>query len=506
MAIKQDSNLTNLCFAEESALKTLPGTPTWYGLEPNSYTDFGASISQVARNPINPSRQKQKGTITDLDASGGFNSDLTQTNMQRLLQGFFFANAHEKADTQALNSAAVVITAVSAAADTFAAASGLGSFLAGQLVICSGFANAANNGLHQVISAASGLLTVLDGLVDEVPTASARIEAVGIEGASGDLTLTASASSITLNSTVLNFTTLNLTPGEWIFIGGDATANQFALNLPGYARVKSIAANVLALDESTFSATTDTGVGKTIRLFFGKCIKNEKVPSNIVRRSYQLERTLGNDGVGIQSEYLLGAIPNEFSLTVPIANKITCDLKFVALEAAYRTGTVGVKAGNRVAALGEDAFNTSNRVYRIKMGLVNDALLNPNALFAYVTDFKMDLKNGVTPLKAIGVLGAFEASTGDFDVSGSLTAYFADVTALNAVRNNLSVSLNSIFASDNHGIVFDTPNITLSTKGVSVDKDASITLPIDGMAFESDLGHTMSVTFFNYLPTIAMPA
>lgn len=93
---KIDSNIVSLRMGEEECLKQLPQPATdtvWQPVEPNSYQDFGVQTTTVARNPINPSRQRQKGIVTDREASVGFGLDFVFEEQLRMLPGMMFAKA-----------------------------------------------------------------------------------------------------------------------------------------------------------------------------------------------------------------------------------------------------------------------------------------------------------------------------------------------------------------------------------------------------------------------------
>lgn len=506
MPNKIDSNVTGLTFAEELTLGTLPGSPVWYALEPNGYDDFGGSIATVARNPINAGRQRKKGVVTDLDAAGGFNSDLTQTNLKRLMQGFMFADIREKGTLIPMNGTQEPVTNVDGVADEYDVAANADQFAIDDIVFASGFGDPANNGIKVVTSITTTVAVgVAEVLVAEAsPPAAATLKTVGVQGAAGDIDVDATGSLPALTSTLLDFTTLGLIPGEWIYIGGDLAALGFvAAANNGFARINSIAAARLEFDKTDGTMTTEASTTETIQLFFGEVIKNESNPALQVRRSYQLERQLGDDGNGTQSEYLVGAVPGEFTLNVAQADKITIDLSFVATDNEQRDGTTGVKTGTRPALVESPAFNTSSDFSRTKLALVDDANSNPLALFAFVTDFTMAINNNVSPNKAVGVLGAFDVTAGTFEVGGSITAYFADVTATQAVRNNSDVTQDFVIAKDNAGIVFDVGLIALGDGRANVEQDQAITLPLEVSAGVNKFNHTLLVGFFDYLPTAA---
>lgn len=505
---KIDSNSTGLRYAVEVSPGVLPATPDWIPLEPNSYPDFGGEITTIARNPINDSRQRKKGVVTDLNATGGFSTDLTQENMQDILQGFFFANLRRKGEE-----AVTAVDIDGANPDEYECASTAG-FLVGSLIKGRGFSNLANNALNVVTAITANVsVEVATGLlVTEAGAATKSITVVGHQGAIGDIDVDASGSLPAITSTLLNFTTLGLIPGEWIYIGGDLATERFtnAVN-NGFKRIRTITANRIEFDKSGSAMVTEANTTATVRLFFGRVLKNE-LGSSIVSRTYQLERTLGapDDSfpTQIQSEYVIGAAPGEVTFNIPTANKLTLDLSFVAQSVEQRTGVTGVKSGNRPALVEADAFNTSSDFSRIRMAQVVPGQAAPTPLFAFLTDLTISINNNLTPLKAVGFLGSFGISAGTFTVGGQLTAYFANVTAVQAVNDNADVTLDIAIYKANAGLVLDLPLISLGNGKPQVEQDQPITLPLSMDAataakIDPNLDYTALMVFFDYLPTLA---
>ena len=506
---KIDSNVTSLRIAEEASFKVLPGTPVWKPYEPNSYDDLGGEVTTVARNPINESRQRKKGVVTDLDASGGFNTDLTQSNVADLLQGFFYADFRRKGEE--------IVTAVDIDAgnpDEYEVAATAG-FLVNSLIKGSGFTNSANNALNVVtaIVANTSVEVATGQLVAEAsPPSDAQITVVGHQGAAGDIDVDASGDFATLTSTSLDFTTLGLIPGEWIYIGGDSASLRFSnTENNGFKRIKSIAANAMVLDKSDSTMVTEASTTETIQLFFGRVLKNE-TGSSITRRTYQLERQLGAPDDAspsqIQAEYLVGAVPSEMVMNIGTADKITVDLSFIAGDQETIDGPTSLKSGTRPAIVEASAFNTSSDFSRLKMSVVSSTAEAPTALFAFLTELTLTLNNNLSPNKAVSVLGAFDVSAGTFQVDGQMTAYFGNVSAIAAIRANSNVTIDLALAKENAGIVIDLPLVTLGDGKLEVEQDEPVLIPLSsaaasGALVDANMDHTMLMVFFDYLPTLA---
>ncbi len=623
---KIDSNLTGLRYQEETSIGVANPANPWIPLEPNSYDNFGGEFTTVARNPINASRQRQKGVLVDLDAEGGLESDLTQENLQDILQGFFFADLRRKSDVgvdrsprressnptgqfedylitdidgadtisvdsrvavsavvvvggttgylvddiiEVTDAAATVLarfrvsgatggsvdtldlidpativggfrtregrtdTDTSAGAATTALTGGGDDLLTvtvtytdgiawqiGDLIQMKGHDDAANNGVFDVSAVTNNLITVTQTLtLDATINAAATMTTVGFLFAAGDLDVTVPALPAlpTLVTAAEDFTTMGLIPGEWIFVGGDVpggSGDQFlAAANNGFMRINSVAAGVLEIDKSAGTLVTEASTVETVRVFFGRVLKNESDSTLQVRRTYQLERQLGTPDEAlpaeIQAEYLEGWVPNELTLNFNTADKILANLSGIATDVTTVDGPTAQKAGSRPALVSGDAFNTSNDMARLKLSILDRTLgSNPTALFAFLTEFSVSINNNLSPNKAISVLGAFDVTAGQFNVEGSMEAYFASVTAVTSIRQNDDITLDFAMVKGatgaKAGVLVDVPLITLGDGRLNVEQDAPITLPLEIPAgADRVFNHTMLMTFWDFLPDAA---
>ncbi len=506
-----DSNITGLRIAEETTIGVLPGTPIWDPHEPNSYTDFGGQITTISRTPIEDTRQRKKGVVTDLDASGGFETDFTQDNLIDLLAGVFMRDWIEKPVTKSRNAAQVVLTAITTTPDEYVTAGSFvtAGFVANHLIFAEDNNDAANNGLKTVTSVSATNIAVAETLVaDGAPAADSQLTAVGYEFDVGTVDVAAPGgafTSLTRASGVVDWTTIGLSPGDWIWIGGDAVASAFdGANNNGAARVFSVAEDEIVLDKTDGTQTVEAGADESIQIFFAHRINNATVTGDFTRRTFQLERTLGSDGVGTQSEYLVGGVPNQMTINIPQADKVIMELAFIALDHEQRTGTTGVKPGTRPTLADRDAFNTSSDFNRLKMNIVSTVDSNPTALFAFLTELTITHNNNVTANKAIAVLGAFEANTGVLEVGSTATAYFSTIAAIQAVRNNESVTIDWMLAKNNSGWVLDLPLVTLGDGRPNIELNQPVTLPLNiDAAKDAGLLYTIAMHEFKYLPTVA---
>ena len=542
MPIKQPSNATELRIAKEQSIGVLPSSPVWHEGEPNSYSDFGGELTLVARNPINAGRQRKKGVITDLDASGGFNQDLTFNNLSFLWPGVLLSARQEQPKFGGLFGD--TIDDVDGTTDDAFDATGIDAagFVVGHLILASGFGETANNGLHVVTTVATDTVEVASALTDETPPADATIQVVGFEMGTGEADFAAASGSIgprlVRASGTIDFTDFNLLPGQFVYIGGDATVNQFtAAHNNGWFRIKSVTATAIEFDKSSGGANgttepvNETGTGKAIRVFIGDNTRNvSTLSAEYDPATYHLERALGkidpvNFPAAIQSEIVKGAMLNEFSLNIAQADKITIDYTFIGIDNEQRDGLTAVQRGSGVDELRlsdnvggvavraeATAYNTSSDFSRIRLATVNAVSdTAPTPLFAYATEVTLSITNNATPDKAIGRLGAFDITPGTIEIGGSMEVYFGDVNATKAVRNNADVTLDMAIVKDfvengvsrKAGIVFDIPLIALGDGRLNVEQDQPIKLPLAIEAAEGSTGHTIMICEFPYLPESA---
>ena len=523
------TNNFSLQYAIEDSLGVLPGSPEWNILEPNGINTYGANISTVARNPISKFRQRRKGTITDLDSSVEFEGDLTFSHLTDFIEGFAFSTAvnsdtvFKGVDVELTTDDGYVIPSATAAqAAKFQYGAVTGPF---SLVYARGYVNAANNGIKEldVDLASTDLKIAVEGtLVAETAPTNAEVALAGIRAETGDLALAVASGVGTLTSgngtpaNAIDFTTLGLTVGQMIHVGGLTSTNQFGSTAAadgtrslGYGRVTSIAAGTLLLDKlSTLlvaSDGTDDGSAGTeveVDLLFGRFIRNVAVDdAEFLERTFQFEGAYADlDSVGVDEyEYAIGNLCNAVSFSLPLTDKAGATFGFVGQDTETPTTTRKTNGANGITPGQTAALNTSSDLARLRIAQVDETVIT--------SDFKsltFTINNNVTPEKVLGFLGSRFINAGNLEIDIEAQVLFSDNAITTAIRNNETLSMDFILTGDDGGLAVDIPSMTLGGGDREFPVNESILANLQGEAFgDATLDTSFGVSLFPTIPQSA---
>lgn len=221
---------------------------------------------------------------------------------------------------------------------------------------------------------------------------------------SADTSIAAAATGNKYTSASTDFTTKNITPGQWIKVSGFSNA---ANN--GYKRVISLDADELFVEvmgtalvnESATPAITITG---------------SRIYNGTTAKSFTLEKQMTDI---TQFMSFTGMRVGTFDLNIQPGSIITGSMGFQGKQGARGTATVGT--GSAVAAPTNSIMNAVDNVSLIKEG---DA-----ATTLKLTQLSFSLNNALRPQPVIGSLPNSGIGSGTVEVTGSIAAYFDSAAA-----------------------------------------------------------------------------
>lgn len=487
----QSSNRVKIAKVREATFGVTPATPAFKAVRQTS-SGLALNPQTVVSNEIRSDRQVADVILVGYQAGGDIGGEMSFKSMddylEESLQGTWVANPYIEVittDVEISDMSATVIT-VSA---------GGASFKTGHLVFTNGFTTAANNGIISRVASSTGTTVTFPGASFSAEGAAipvgASMRVVGFAGVASDI-LAVTAGGNALTSTALDFTTLGLTIGMWVKVGGVAAGTQFATAVNNdYCRISAIAATRLSFDRVPTGWAADTAVGKTIQVFIGDFLTNASTKrSNTIERQYL-------DHSPVTYEYLRGMVLNTFAVTVRSQAIATYTQSFIGSDAAVQTSRFA--GATDVNAPTNDVLNAASNVGRI--GFDGSAVASPN----YVTEAQWTYNNNLRRQPGVGTLGVIGVGDGEFNVSGNLNFYFGDKSVLDKLMNNTLTSFDIRVGrtdSFNESLVFDFPSIKLASGSPSVSgKNTDVMINASFQAFrDATLGYTASVGRFWYLP------
>lgn len=445
------SNRVRVATVREVTLGTTPNTPR---MRIARITGESLAYNQefLTSDEIRSDRMNNDPALVMQNSGGGINFELSypknDTPLSDFLRSAMFSTWTNTPERDNDGTADSVITDIGTTANTITFTTGA-AFVLGHLIQTTGFANAANNKIMKVTTggATSLVSTGASFTAETAPPAAARVKVVGFQGASGDITATATG----LGSTTLDFTTLGLSVGMTIKIGGTAAGDKFATAAcAGFARITAIAATALTLDNLPAGWTTDTGTGKTIKVWIGDVIANGTTKTSLtIERGFLGQTT---------PTYITnrGMVAGQLNVSISAKDKIKGSVTF--------NGTGGGKSTTAGGA-SYDA-ETTNPIMTANANVARfteagATVVGPN----FVKSLDFTINNNLRMLEDISSNAPVGINEGECSVTGKADAYFGDDSFLTKFYGNTATSFLQVVEKNNQAVSFNFPRVTFTGGG-----------------------------------------
>lgn len=481
-----DSNRTRLTVVRETSLGVTPVSPRMRTMR---FTGESLKFEPQYIQPdeIRDDRMNVDPVKINENNSGGINYQLSypvdESPLSEMFRSMMF-NAWNNTPYRDNDGAAdSVITGVAATGGVITVVTGA-AFVVGQLIRASGFGVAGNNGLFKITTGSATVPAVGDGvLTDEAaPAAGARIKVVGFEGAAGDITALADG----LGSTTLDFTTLGLGLGQFVKIGATGAGYRYATEANnGFARIVGIAANKLTLDNLPTGWATDTGTGKTIRVFVSDWIKNGTAMSSMT----------------IERGFMGQAVPTYIQQSGMVVGEASIDISSEALISGSFTlqGLKGKKSTTSLDPTPDKRTTAANLSANVNVGRIGENGA-PITGGNFVKSLQATINNNLRILTADGEVGGVDIGVGEMAVTLNLETYFRSDALLDKLFAGTPTNVNSGITKNNQALVFSFPRLTYTGGAPSAGgKNQDVMLPLAAMASIDPLTESqMMMSRFDY--------
>lgn len=491
----QSTNRTQIAIAREAAFGVVPTNPVFKAQRTTGQPSLSGNPKTVVSEEIRTDRQTPDIILVAIEAGGDIDGELSFFALDDALEEALFSTWGSKPNVVVV-SAGVEISALSTTTATVTGTAG-SAFLAGLLVLTAFFPTAANNNIISRVVSNTPTTVVFGASTFTAETATipvgAFLRVVGYQGAATDIVAALAGGIGSLTSTTIDFTTLGLAVGDWIKVGGTATAMKFATAVDNdWCRISAIAAHTLTFDRIPSGWAADAGTGKTIQIFFGDTMVNGTTErSNTIERQFLDQAATGY-------EYLTGMELDKLSFNFTSQSKITHKRTYMGASATI--GTTRAAGATDIAPPAYAVLQTSSNVGRLGLGG------SPVAAPSYMKDLTIDFMNNMRRQTAIGYLAAVGIGEGGFEASGTMNLYFGDTTIYGQILAGTATSFDERIVSsqgNREGYVFDFPTVKFKSGAPTIPgKNNDVMIPNAQWQAIRDvnLGYTCRATRYWWTP------